>query len=470
MKLNIGYIKSDNYLDDNVVKEILNDMIGLPLDITDETDDRMVSIRFETTSRSHKNLEILSDGKIVAIFDKEKYQQIVSALCGFWDDRFPPNNLIVNPIITIYIFELVEKIRCAFKLQELPLIQKWFWPNEKSHALCISHDVDILVRQELVQVLNSKIKKMRLTKFLISKVLNRLFKINESEDFGNNIERILTLEKKLDLQSTFFIFSNTKTYKETAPTELILEENFKELIKTLKSASEVGVHGSTHSYKNINSLKKEKGELESIFGDVKGIRQHRLNFIPALTWRYQSQAGYKYDSSVAHSEFFGFFSGICHPYRLIDIIQKQILNLLEIPLSFMDWTFMHYELGLDRIFSIFRTLNSIAKKYHGVFVVNFHNIYYNPVLFPDFYRFYQRISEFISKLDVWKPTLGELCDWWIKRENVAMLVELQKNEILVKLTTSVPVENLSIAYSVKKNEFITLNLKENESQTLKIDI
>jgi len=431
-------------------------MMGLPFNFVGESDERIVCIRFETASHPHKNLEILADGKVVSAFNKEKYQQIFRAFCGFWDNNFPPKKLIINPIVTSYIHELVEEIRNTYRLQELPLIQKWFWPNGKTHAICISHDIDFLARQEMVKVLKSKIKHIRLIKFFITRALDQIFKINTSENFGDNVERILKLEKKLDLQSTFFIFSNLKTYQETAPVEGISNELFLKLIRTLNRASEVGVHGSMNSFKNIESLENEKEDLELHFKDVRGIRQHRLNFIPPLTWRYQAQAGYKYDSSISHSEFFGFSAGLCHPYRPIDILQKQFIDILEIPLSFSDWTFLHYKLNLSRSFSVFNTLNSICQKYNGVLVVNFHNLYFNPTLFPDAYQFYKKTCEYISKSNVWKPTLGQLYEWWIKRKQVELDVSYER-KLNIELKTDVPVENLCI--NVGRKEFIPLNLE-----------
>ncbi|KXH74446.1 MAG: hypothetical protein AM326_00155 [Candidatus Thorarchaeota archaeon SMTZ-45] len=450
MNINIGYIESESSYHDGVVIEIFKNMMGLPVDLItqNEKGERPIEITFKDTN-SQKELELFSDNKKVYTFDRMKYQLILSALSGLYANPNFTEQVIAFPIITSFIFEFMQQIKKTYREQELPLVQKWFWPDRKEYAICITHDIDSLVRQDLTSI-RKRLKRTIFLKFLILRILDFIFNTNLSPNFADNVNLILELERKLKLPSTFFIFSNSSYYD-------IDRTKFEKIVQDLEKESEVGLHGSTFSYDHFHILNRERNELRSTIDKLDGIRQHFLNFSP-LTWIFQSKIGFKYDSSISYNDRLGFRSGLCHPYIPIDPLRMCSIDILEIPLSFMDATLWHFiSADSKQAFLLFNKTRELCRRYNGVLVLDLHNIYYNPFLHPDPSFFLQKLYRHISKLNnAWKATLSEIYEWWMRRRNINLNVCLKK-KLIIELKTETPTNNLNLFIYNKEKNIVEVN-------------
>lgn len=157
----------------------------------------------------------------------------------------------------------------------------------------------------------------------------------------------------------------------------------------------VGLHGL--SFDDKKSMLEEKRRLESILGlEVKGIRNHYLRQ-SSNTQRFMAELDYQFDSTDR---------------GLFDPEEKD--GILSIPMSVMDVDIV--KPGVSASAALHSTLDKLdeaAEKNLMYFVINFHDIYFDPVSYPDFYNWYvglvkecqARGYEFTN----FKTALEELC-------------------------------------------------------------
>ena len=119
------------------------------------------------------------------------------------------------------------------------------WPNGKKFALCLTHDVDRT--KKTYQYFTHFVKTHRIYH------LRSLFQ--RSEPYWN-FERIMKIENKYEVKSTFFFMNETKKF-ELGTLSMrrydIHEPKLEGIIQRLNNGGwEIGLHGSYSSY-NTNS-------------------------------------------------------------------------------------------------------------------------------------------------------------------------------------------------------------------------
>jgi hypothetical protein len=167
-------------------------------------------------------------------------------------------------------------------------------------------------------------------------------------------------------------------------------------------------------------MQKEKERLDAGLPKKSGaVRQHFLRFAVPLTWRLQAQCGFVYDSTLGHSEYEGFRTGFCHPFRVYDYERDEVMNLWEIPLIAMDGTLADYRgLSPEESFDYIKQLILTTKRYGGVCVLLFHNTCYDDFDFPGWGKLFERCLSFAqsegallgSGREVLQAFLGERLD------------------------------------------------------------
>jgi len=264
-------------------------------------------------------------------------------------------------------------------------------------------------------------------------------------NYGNNIPEIILKEKKRNVRSSFFLLTEYNHQKE-----------FFEVLKLLKAENfEIGLHGSYSSFKNVDLLKSEKDKLEEYANiEVKGVRQHELNFLTPLTWRYQEKAGFTHDLSFSYNDKLGFRSGICFPYHPIDVSEDKRLSILEIPTSFMDWTILSK--SYDELLEIVTKLEEIIEEFNGCLVMNFHNTYQNRETFPRMERLYSSVLDYVKERSYWVTTANNCCSWWLERENT-VIDAVMKKDLIKGRTSTYP---FPIIIEKRDDQRICINLQE----------
>jgi len=149
----------------------------------------------------------------------------------------------------------------------------------------------------------------------------------------------MTVEQEHGTRSTFFLLAG-HNHPADGPFPETYERLRPRLVEALEAGgAEIGVHGSYTTAEDPERLEREKEELERLAGPIQGHRYHYLRLDPARNLAPLARAGFTYDSSLGYPGAIGFRAGIAQPFRPWDHAADRPLDLLEIPLAFMDATF-----------------------------------------------------------------------------------------------------------------------------------
>ncbi len=275
------------------------------------------------------------------------------------------------------------------------------WPNGKKFAICLTHDVDRV--KKTYQYFTHLVKTHRSYHFL------SLFQKNEPYW---NFEKIIEIENKYEVKSTFFFMNETKKIELSNLSMRrynIHESKLVDIIQKLnKSGWEIGLHGSYNSYKNKDMLAKEKRGLEEIIGDeVTGIRQHYLNLEIPKTWKIQEEVGFKYDTTFGFQDKIGFRSRKYYPFYPFDDS-----SFLEIPLAIMDVLLFKNAKNMEEAWKKCKELINITEKKGGILTVLWHQRVFNEKEFPGWSRIYEKIIKVCKEMDAWITTAKDIAEWW----------------------------------------------------------
>ena len=320
------------------------------------------------------------------------------------------------PEINIYETQIIEEIRRVLHSQRLPFIRKWFWPDFAKACCLMTHDIDRLSIPPIYARRETP-KRIKLLLYVLYYYKKYFLRINKFDDY---INKITDIETKYKVKSSFYFFPEYKEHKE-----------FIDILKKLKiEAFEVGLHSESENYEQ---LKNEKELLEKYFGDeIYGTRQHLLKFKAPQTWQYQEKL-LDYDLTFYCNEEFGYRSGLCFPYRPLNTE-----SIIEIPTLFMDWTALNKKMNYEQIKEELQEVIKTVEKYNGCIVLNFHNEYFNEIVFPDIYQTFTDILGYVQK-DYWVTTAHECVKWWKIRESTKIDLELKNGNILVTSSNEIPI-------------------------------
>ncbi|MFW6173101.1 MAG: hypothetical protein ACOC5T_05095, partial [Elusimicrobiota bacterium] len=124
----------------------------------------------------------------------------------------------------------------------------FYWPNNKKFAVCLTHDVD-RVKKTYEFIYN----------FLKTRRSYHLRSIFEDEEPYWNFEKIMEIEDKYHVKSTFFFLNEKRDFKSFSLKKFIsslggysfYEDKIAEMIQKLhRNGWEIGLHGSYNSYIN----------------------------------------------------------------------------------------------------------------------------------------------------------------------------------------------------------------------------
>jgi hypothetical protein len=231
----------------------------------------------------------------------------------------------------------------------------------------------------------------------------------------DTFDYMLALEDKYGFISSFYFKSRNQYKIENMPDADSLLKRL--LIKIENKGCEIGLHGSYESYIEESLLNMEKVQLQELTDStIVGTRQHYLRFKVPETWRIQAEAGFHYDTTLAYAERCGFRCGLCMPYKPFDVLNNTVLDIWELPLIVMDGSLRgaNYEnLQLDEAFNRVRLLIDTTEKYHGCFVILWHNSSFDVLSgWGGWKEVYEKIMNYISTRNCWVSTGKEIIEWW----------------------------------------------------------
>ena len=278
---------------------------------------------------------------------------------------------------------------------DLPLVTKWFWPNQADACCVLTHDIDWLTYSPFHRaVLDGQKDLIRLSSLAAKSFIRR-------KDYGWNIPEMVAMERKHGVKATYLFQTSYEDKK----------SHLKPSVDLLTAAGfELGLHASHSSHKAIDALKSEVECCRKVTGSIPdGVRYHILKFKVPDTWKIAAEAGLKYDATFSYNQCFGFRSEVCFPYRPFD---NGRLPITELPTGFMDWTALSRGMRGERAERILTQVRQIVEKYHGVLTVNFHNTYINNQTFPDIFELYESLLRTVTSGSYWVATASECVAWW----------------------------------------------------------
>jgi peptidoglycan/xylan/chitin deacetylase (PgdA/CDA1 family) len=280
-------------------------------------------------------------------------------------------------------------------------MEKIKWPDGKKFAVCLSHDVDRI--RKTYQVF---------THFIIERRPYHLFSIFKNPNPYWCFERIMEIEKKYNVRSTFFFLKETKKLEIFKPSTYVLslghydfqDPDVTQIIRKLDSDGwEIGLHGSYDSYQDKKLMLQEKQELENVVGkSIIGIRQHYLNLEIPDTWEIQKEIGFKYDATFGFRDKIGFRDDKVAPFKPFND------SFLVVPLTVMDGVvFSIYKNDVARWEKINELIN-ITEKKGGLISFLWHQRVFNEKEFPGWSIMYERIIKECKKRGAYFVTGKEL--------------------------------------------------------------
>jgi len=258
-------------------------------------------------------------------------------------------------------------------------------PSSKKFLVWLSHDVD-RVYKTFFHSIYYAINERNIRHFL------DYFKK------GNpywNFERIMSLESKHGVRSTFFFLNESMKASVLQPRSFILAKGRYEILdpkiqeiirKVDHDGWEVGVHGSYESYKNQPLLENEKQTLEGIVNHpVTGIRQHYLNLSIPQTWKIQKSVGLKYDASYGLTQDIGFRDQVFYPFRPFND------EFIVFPLTIMEKPLFDRSKDLEDAWETCLKWIGLAEKKGTLLSLLWHQRIFDEHGFPGYREIYERI-------------------------------------------------------------------------------
>ena len=283
------------------------------------------------------------------------------------------------------------------------------YPEGNNFAVCLTHDIDAVYIPNWSIMFSAT--KLLLTQHQIKSVFKMLFnKINKKWNPWWNFKDIMSLEEKYGAKSSFYFLTLDK---EDLDFNFKIEDLECEIGDIVDNGWEVGLHGGHNVYNNLDEIKKEKERLEGVLGKkVIGYRNHYLRFKVPDTWELLSKAGFGYDTTFGYADMVGFRNGMCHPFKPFNLNTNKDIDILEIPLTIMDYTlFSNYmEQNMEGAWEIIKLLIDTVEKYNGIITILWHNT----GMVDEKLKIYEKILKYCYEKGAWMTSGEEIWKWWNK--------------------------------------------------------
>lgn len=265
---------------------------------------------------------------------------------------------LLEPVVSNFLFE------SGFRPQ---------YPGGYPFAVCLSHDIDLLYKQESNKpVYYGGFK--NIANISLYEVKRRLMKERQTIHNEWCLSRLIHANEKANARSSYYFLSLAEdeedyNYVVTDPFVIDYFSQIKE------SRSEIGLHGGHRAYNNADKIAVEKNKLqESAKINIVGYRNHYLRMITPETWVNLRNNHFLYDTTFGFAGSAGFRNGMCYPFRPYDASTGQYLDIVEIPLHIMDVSLFQYmDFSKQEIMDFIKLMVQKIKRVNGVLTILWHN-------------------------------------------------------------------------------------------------
>ncbi len=170
----------------------------------------------------------------------------------------------------------------------------------------------------------------------------------------------------------FFLIGDRNKYDKNIS---YTNKSFRQLIYSLSSVCEVGIHPSYASNQKPWLFEKEKDRLENIIQKpVVLSRQHYLKLRFPQTYQSLLKSGITDDYTMGFASLTGFRAGTCTAFPFFDLSQNKCTELIIHPFQVMDATLKNYlHLSPEEAMEMIQELMLEVKKADGTFISLWHN-------------------------------------------------------------------------------------------------
>lgn len=290
------------------------------------------------------------------------------------------------------------------------------WPDGRSFALFLSHDVDQIHDRELFHALATLNHLRRIWTQgepgrvgLAWRRLGRiLFAPKPAE---RDFETILEIEARHGFRSTFFMLHDPYWSRRGPRYRLGCPELRRIAALVRKAGGEIGLHGGYLRFNRADGYRESREALRDALGvDAVGIRNHYLRFSGADTWAAQEAAGFRYDATFGFADRVGPREGRIRPFV------PEGRNILELPLTVMDAAlFRSLRLaGEAALEAAWMAIEPVIRA-GGMVSLLWHNNYFNDPEYRDWQWTYEQLLARLAAQNPWCATGAEIESFWKSR-------------------------------------------------------
>lgn len=178
----------------------------------------------------------------------------------------------------------------------------------------------------------------------------------------------------VDRRIAFILASGQGAHDHAASLE---HRAYGELLRTLPSGVETGLHPSYASGGDAGVLMRERARLEAATGRrIVLSRQHFLRMRLPGTYRALLAAGIREDHSLGHHDRAGFRAATCTPFPWYDLEREEATDLICWPFAVMD-SALHERMGLgpEAALEVFDRMRNAVRGVQGTLVSVWHDRY-----------------------------------------------------------------------------------------------
>ena len=264
-----------------------------------------------------------------------------------------------RPLVAVYCDRLqraLEQCRGA-ELDPVPR-----WPDGKTYAVVVSHDVDLpftrapwsFYGRRLARNVSQRAPRAAVRGLLhaakVAAVTRAAPLPDPADDPNFCFSAWAELESSVGARSCFYVAVTSSADPVGAAFDVNYDFRHPALVRALHEAlergCEIGLHASINAHRIDGRIAEERALLESVLDNhpVEGVRHHYWALDPddpEATLDVHAQAGFVYDSSLGLNDSPGFRRGMIWPFAPFDRRREREVALLEVPPTLMDGAVFH---------------------------------------------------------------------------------------------------------------------------------
>ncbi len=297
------------------------------------------------------------------------------------------------------------------------------WPDGRSAAIGLSHDVDLPDRYALLQ---SAVRPWRLRGGPRT-YLRRTIELTGRRARDRNprdywlFDQIMESEAERGYRSTFFFATVPFHARLGSPLDVAYDagrHEFRSLFRSILDARfGIGLHASYRAHEEASRLAAERARLSALADrGIAGVRHHywHMGRDVEATLRSHEAAGFAYDTSLAFNDHLGFRRSVALPFHPFDPPLGRPLQTVQLPTFCMDGNLFYFSSDVDAaVEAVGRMVDRICEV-GGMGVIDWHI----QTSFPANHEFrawgtaYQEILSLLSgRSDLWVTSPDAIAEW-----------------------------------------------------------